>query len=152
MQQNLEPNRSVHSRALRARMDAVEAWQSPSSLCRADREALERILPAVAGALGSEYFLAIEAVASENAAIVLVLAGMNARRLGKLLRRGDGVPVAGYAVHARGTEAARCCGRCCAWRENVVHSSKTDAQTAVERYLALGVSCLLLIVCCRSRR
>jgi hypothetical protein len=86
-------------------MDAVEAWQSPSSLCRADREALERILPAVAGALGSEYFLAIEAVASENAAIVLVLAGMNARRLGKLLRRGDGVPVAGHAVHARGTEA-----------------------------------------------
>jgi hypothetical protein len=74
-------------------MDAVEARQSPSSLCRADREVLERILPAVAGALGSEYFLASEAVASENAALVLVLAGMNARRLGKLLRRGDGVPV-----------------------------------------------------------
>ena len=86
-------------------MDAVEARQSPSSLCRPDREALQRILPAVAGALGSEYFLASETVASANAALVLVLAGMNARRLGKLLRRGDGVSVAGYVVHARGTES-----------------------------------------------
>jgi hypothetical protein len=133
-------------------MDAVEARQSPSSLCRADREVLERILPAVAGALGSEYFLASEAVASENAALVLVLAGMNARRLGKLLRRGDGVPVVATRSTREGRRPARCCGRCCACRENVVHSSKTDAQTAVERYLALGVSCLLLIVCCSSRR
>jgi hypothetical protein len=65
---------------------------------------LERILPAIAGALGSEYFLAREAVASANPALVLVLANMNARRLGKLLRRGNGVPVAGYVVHARAME------------------------------------------------
>jgi hypothetical protein len=44
-------------------------------------------------------------VASENAALVLVLAGMNARRLGKLLRRGDGVPVVATRSTREGTEA-----------------------------------------------
>ena len=94
------------------------------TLCREDRAALERILPAIAGALGSESFLASEAIASANPALILVLAGMNARRLSKLLRRGDGVPVAGYAVHARGTEAGAVLGRCCACRESVVNSSE----------------------------
>jgi glutathione S-transferase len=93
------------SAELRARVAAIEYRLAPSTLRREDRAALERILPAIAGALGSEYFLASEAIASANPALVLVLAGMNARRLGKLLRRGDGVPVAGYAVHARGMEA-----------------------------------------------
>jgi hypothetical protein len=79
------------------------AWEADRGE-RQDRATLERILPAIAGALGSEYFLASEAIASAYPALVLVLAGMNARRLGKLLRRGDGVPVAGYVVHARGTE------------------------------------------------
>lgn len=91
--------------ALRARVDAVERRLSPGAdLRREDRAALERILPALAGALGSENFLASEAVTSDNPALVLVLEGMHARRLGKLLRRGDGVPVAGYVVHARGRE------------------------------------------------
>ena len=35
----------------------------------------------------------------------LVLAGFNARRLGRLLRRADGVEVCGYVAHASGTEA-----------------------------------------------
>jgi hypothetical protein len=91
--------------SLTSRVAAIEYRLSPSTLRREDRAALERILPAIAGALGSELFLASEAVTSDNPALVLVLAGMNARRLGRLLRRGDGVPVAGYVVHARGTEA-----------------------------------------------
>ena len=91
--------------ALRARVDAVERRLSPCTLRREDRAALERILPAIAGALGSEYFLASEAVASANPALVLVLAGMNARRLGRLLRRADGVEVCGYIACASGTEA-----------------------------------------------
>jgi hypothetical protein len=86
-------------------MDAVEHRLSSSTLRREDRAALSRILPAVAGALGSEYFLASEAVASANPALVLVLAGFNARRLGRLLRRADGVEVCGYVAHASGTEA-----------------------------------------------
>ena len=86
-------------------MDAVEHRLSPCTLPGGSCGA--RAHPAaIAGALGSEYFLASEAIASANPALILVLAGMNARRLGKLLRRGDGVPVAGYAVHAgEGTEA-----------------------------------------------
>ena len=43
--------------ALRARVDAVERRLSPGAdLRREDRAALERILPALAGALGSELF------------------------------------------------------------------------------------------------
>lgn len=91
--------------ALRARMDAVEHRLFHSTLRREDRATLERILPALAGALGSECFLAAEAVASDNPALVLVLAGMNARRLGRLLRRADGVEVCGYVARASGTEA-----------------------------------------------
>ena len=89
---------------LEARVEAIEHRLSPSTLRREDRAALERILPALAGALGSGLFLASEAIASTNPALVLVLAGLNGRRLGRLLRRGDGVPVSGYVVHARGRE------------------------------------------------
>ena len=85
---------------LRARMDAVEHRLSSSTLRREDRAALERILPAIAGALGSDCFLASEAVASAD----LVFAGMNARRLGRLLRRADGVEVCGYVARASGME------------------------------------------------
>jgi hypothetical protein len=91
--------------ALRARIDAVEHRLSPSTLRREDRAALERILPAIAGALGSDLFLAIEAVTSDNPALVLVLGAMDARRLGKLLRRGADLPIDGYIVHAQGMEA-----------------------------------------------
>lgn len=90
--------------ALRARMDAVEHQIAPRPLRRADREALARILPALAGSVGSECFLASEAVASKNPALVLVLAGMNARRLRRLLRRADGVEVCGHVARARGME------------------------------------------------
>jgi hypothetical protein len=90
---------------LRARVAAIEHRLSHSTLRREDRATLERILPALAGALGSECFLAAEAVASNNPALVLVLAGMNARRLGRLLRRADGLEVCGYVARASGTEA-----------------------------------------------
>jgi hypothetical protein len=91
--------------ALRALIDAVEHRLSPSTQRREDRAALERTLPAIAGALGSDLFLAIEAVTSDNPALVLVLGAMDARRLGKLLRRGADLPIDGYIVHAQGMEA-----------------------------------------------
>ena len=79
--------------SLTVRVESIERRLSPSPLRREDQAALSRILPALAGALGSECFLAAEAVASDNPALVLVLGGPNARRLGRLLRRGDGVEV-----------------------------------------------------------
>jgi hypothetical protein len=91
--------------ALAVRVEAIEHRLNTSPLRWEDRAALERILPALAGALGSELFLTSEAVTSENPALVLVLGGMNARRLGRLLRRGDGVPVAGHVVRASGMQA-----------------------------------------------
>jgi hypothetical protein len=91
--------------ALAVRVEAIEHRLNTSMLRREDLAALSRILPALAGALGSEMFLASEAVSSENAALALVLAGMNARRLGRLLRRGEGISIEGYVVHAQGAES-----------------------------------------------
>jgi hypothetical protein len=90
--------------ALAVRVEALEHRLNTSPLRREDRETLRRILPVSGATFGSELFLASEAVASGDAALVLVLAGMNGRRLGRLLRRGNSVPVAGYVVRASGTE------------------------------------------------
>jgi hypothetical protein len=90
---------------LRARVAAIEHRLSPSTLRREDRAALERILPALAGSVGSACFLASEAVASDHPGVRLVLGSLTGRRLGRLLRRGEGVPVGGYVVHAQGMES-----------------------------------------------
>src|SRR5688572_24874627 len=91
--------------ALAVRVAVLEKRSNTSALRRADGEALGRILPALAGALGSEMFLASEAVASEHAALRLVLGGLSGRQLGRLLRRAEGVPVGSYTVHAQGVES-----------------------------------------------
>jgi hypothetical protein len=103
--------------ALRARIDAVEHRLSPSTLRREDRAALERILPAIAGALGSDLFLSIEAVTSDNPALVLVLGAMDARRLGKLLLGVPTCPSTATSSTRKGWKRARYRGRCCASRE-----------------------------------
>ena len=91
--------------ALAVRVEAIEHRLSPSTLRREDRAALERILPALAGSVGSACFLASEAVASDHPGVRLVLGSLTGRRLGRLLRRGEGVPVGGYVVHAQGMES-----------------------------------------------
>jgi hypothetical protein len=77
--------------------------QGRSTLSRADRRILSKLLPALAGALGSELFLSCELL--EHAAVGLVCKGMSARQLGRLLRRSTGVPVDGYLVERVDEEA-----------------------------------------------
>jgi hypothetical protein len=78
--------------ALAVRVQGLEHRLSPAPLRREDRAALEHILPAIAGAVGSECFLAAEVIASEHAALRLVLDGLSGRQLGRLLRRGERYP------------------------------------------------------------
>jgi hypothetical protein len=85
---------------LERRMAALEAARS--TLSRADVELLQRLLPAWAGAVGSEPVLVGELL--RYPAIELVLAGMPARRLGRLLRRCTGRPVDAYIVKRLGRE------------------------------------------------
>jgi hypothetical protein len=89
----------------RARLEAIEHRLSHSTLRREDREALGRILPVLGATFGGDLFLASECITHHAPGLRLVLAGMNARRLGRLLRGGAGVAVDGYMVSASGTEA-----------------------------------------------
>jgi hypothetical protein len=77
----------------------------PSSLSREDRVLLARLLPAIGGALGSELFTSADVCEHASAALRLVRAGMNAKQLGRLLRRAADTPVAGYLVKRQGSEA-----------------------------------------------
>jgi hypothetical protein len=84
---------------------ADQAQARRPSLSRVDRVALDRLLPAIAGVLGSEWFLASEAVKHPAPALRLVLQGISAKKLGRLLKRAAGQPIGGYLVTSGGTEA-----------------------------------------------
>lgn len=89
---------------LRAIRQLLERQQRPSSLTRADRTALARLLPAVGGVFGSDLFMVRELFESTAAAVRLVLEGCNPKQVGRLLRRAEGVPIAGLMVQRDGSE------------------------------------------------
>jgi hypothetical protein len=66
------------------------------ALSRADQALVHVLLPAIAGAVGSDWFVVHEVIAL--AAVQLV---------GRLLRRASGRPVAGLLVERGGTESQR---------------------------------------------
>jgi hypothetical protein len=78
--------------------------QRPSHLTRKDRAALEAILPAVAGAIGSELFTSAELFEHEAPGVRLVVGKLNAKKLGWLLKRAVGTSVGGFTVKQDGTE------------------------------------------------
>jgi hypothetical protein len=88
-------------RQLRA---VVERRSQASRLARADRDRLARILSAVAAAIGSELFLSGELMEHGSPGLRIVLAGLNTKQLGRLLRRAAGVPVDGFVVERMGVE------------------------------------------------
>lgn len=75
-----------------------------SALSRADRALLARLLPTIGGAFGSELFLTRELFESESAALRLVLRGLNAKQVGRLLRRAEGQTIDGYLIQREGLE------------------------------------------------
>ena len=66
-------------------------------------DACSRLLPALAGAFGSEQFTTREAL--EQRAIGLVADGLSSRQVGQLLSRALEQPVAGDVVRRGGREA-----------------------------------------------
>jgi hypothetical protein len=77
----------------------------PATLSRADRDRLARLLPAIAGAIGSDN----EQTAAELLEIpaVRLVVDLDAAALGRLLRRATGIPIAGYVVTRGTTELQR---------------------------------------------
>lgn len=77
---------------------------TPPPLCRADLARLTRLLPAIAGALGSEDFTSRDLVEHAAPGLQLVLRGLSAKQVGRLLARAAGVEVGGWVVERRGLE------------------------------------------------
>ena len=73
-------------------------------LSRTDRAALGRILPAIAGAIGSEWFACRDLEEEDSAALRLVLKGLSTKSVGRLFRRGLGHPVDGYLIERKDRE------------------------------------------------
>ena len=78
--------------------------QQQTALNRSDRAALGRILPAIAGALGSEWFACRDLEEEDSAALRLVLKGLSTKSVGRLFRRGLGHPVDGYLIERKDRE------------------------------------------------
>ncbi len=95
-------------RALRA--DVARLRGAPR-LSRMDVARLSRLLPVIGAVHGSELFTSAEVIEADAPGLRLVTAGLTPRRLGRLLRRAAGVPVAGYAVERVAVEAGACLWR-----------------------------------------
>ena len=76
----------------------LEERQAPSTLSRPDRAALGRILPAIGGTFGSQWFACRDLFEEDSPALRLVLVGYSAKRVGQLFHRGEGEVVDGYLV------------------------------------------------------
>lgn len=77
--------------------------QRPASLSRADRDLLSRLLPAIAGALGSEPFASRD-LPDASPGIRVVLGDLSVKQIGRLLSRAEGVPIEGRIIQRCGVE------------------------------------------------
>ena len=77
-----------------------------SRLTRHDRIVLESLLPAWRGGHGSDVMRSGEICRSRQPGVQLVISahGLDPVRLGKLLRKAKGIPIAGYMVEGMGRE------------------------------------------------
>jgi len=85
-------------------LEQAEAARRRPTLARGDRDHLRRIVPALAGAYGSDPWLGAEAV--HHPMLAVLIGGWTAARLGKLLARfvKAGGAIDGYLVEAIGRE------------------------------------------------
>jgi hypothetical protein len=90
---------------LRAIRAALERPREVSPMTRADRTKLAALLPALAGALGSEPFASRDLVADDAApALRVVLKGLTVKQIGRLLARAEGMPINRLMVERYGVE------------------------------------------------
>jgi hypothetical protein len=84
---------------------ALEQRRTPYPLTRADRMRLAPMLPAIAGALGSEPFTSRDLVADDAAPALRVVCGtLSIKQIGRLLARAEATPIDGWLVERCGVE------------------------------------------------
>ena len=88
-------------RGLRA--DMRQQRRPAATLSRDDRAVLSRLLPAIAGALGSEPFTSRD-LPYASPGLRVVLHDMTVKQIGMLLSRAEGVPIEGWIVERCGIE------------------------------------------------
>jgi hypothetical protein len=102
------PAETAWERAVLAELRAIRAaleQRQVSLMTRIDRAKLAAMLPAIAGALGSEPFASRDLVADDAApALRLVFNGLTVKSISKLLARAEGVPIGGFMVERSGVE------------------------------------------------
>jgi hypothetical protein len=110
--------------AVENRLSALEAARPTDRLSREDRDRLSRVLPAIAGALGSAPFAIREL---QGPAVALACEGLSPRRLGRLFLRGAGQPIGGFVIERVGDE-----GGCALWSVRKVVSEGFSAEETTQ--------------------
>jgi hypothetical protein len=106
---------------------ALERQRRPvATLSRDDRAVLSRLVPAIAGALGSEPFTSRD-LPDASPGLRLVLRGLSPKQIGRLLSRAAGVPIDGWLVERCGTEI-----NVTLWRVLASVNNRLESGTAVE--------------------
>ena len=80
----------------------LQGRRTAPMLSRNDRQALEKLLPAIVGALGSEPFTTRDL--PDAAGVRVVVRGLSVKQIGRLLSRAEGVPIGGLVVERCGVE------------------------------------------------
>jgi hypothetical protein len=107
---------------------ALERSHRPvSALSRSDRQVMERLLPAIAGALGSEQFTSRD-LPDASPGLRVVLRDLSVKQIGRLLSRAEGVPIEGWIVERCGIEI-----NVALWRVLASVSHRLESGTAIGR-------------------
>src|SRR5687768_1414243 len=107
--QRVEAKFDEQTALLRAILAELQGWRErerrPATVSRGDREVLQRLLPAIAGSVGSELFVTAELFEGDSPALRVALRDLNPKQVGRLLRRAVGTPIAGLVVERVSSEA-----------------------------------------------
>jgi hypothetical protein len=123
-------------RGLRADLVARRGSEqtTASALSRADRALLAKLLPAIAGARGSEEFTSRDLAADSSPALRLVLRRLSVKQIGRLLARAEGIAIDGWIVQRCGIEI-----NVALWRVVAAVSHRLESGTDLSRSGSIDV-------------
>ena len=119
-------------KAIRALLEQHARRPAPS-LSRHDRAVLARVLPAIAGARGSEPFAFTSRDLRAAPALHVALRGFSVKQIGRLLARAENIPIDGWIVQRCGTEI-----NVTLWRVVASVSHRLETGTAIARSDSIG--------------
>jgi hypothetical protein len=121
-------------KGLRADLARSGSQRGTHSLSREDRVLLARLLPAIAGARGSEEFTSRDLAADSSPALRLVLRRLSVKQIGRLLARAEGMAIDGWLVQRCGVEI-----NVALWRVVAAVSHRLETGTEIARSGSIDV-------------